>query len=97
MANSCEWPGGDPLMIACHDEEWGIPVHDDNQWFEHIILDGAQAGLSCKTILHRREGYRKAFAGTTIVYAFMQAAGLVNDHITGCFRHPHPSEPNPKI
>jgi len=161
-----------------------VPVHDDNKWFEHIVLDGAQAGLSWKTILHRREGYRKAFAGfdpaivarygedkylellkdegiirnrlkirsaisnaiaflkiqeefgtfdawiwrftdgkpvvnhwknlaeipartplsdqiskelrkrgftfvgSTICYAFMQAAGLVNDHLAGCFRHP---------
>lgn len=188
MKKSCEWPTGDPLMIDYHDHEWGIPVHDDIRWFEHIILDGAQAGLSWKTILHRREGYRKAFAGfdpekvaafnednikkllndtgiirnrlkvrsainnaraflkiqkefgsfdkyiwsftnnkpiinhwkslkempartdlsdaiskdlkkrgftfvgSTICYAFMQAAGLVNDHIVDCFRHPDMSE-----
>ncbi len=182
--NSCEWPSGDALMIDYHDNEWGIPVHDDIRWFEHIILDGAQAGLSWKTILHRREGYRRAFegfdpavvarydedkiadllndpgiirnrlkirsavtnaraflkvqeefgsfdnyiwhftggkpvinswkslselpartplsdtiskdlkkrgftfVGSTIVYAFLQAAGIVNDHIVTCFRHP---------
>lgn len=180
----CEWPSGDALMIEYHDNEWGIPVHDDIRWFEHIVLDGAQAGLSWKTILHRREGYRRAFegfdpvrvssfdekkisellndtgiirnrlkirsavtnaraflkireefgsfdkyiwsftdgktvvnhwkslselpartplsdtiskdlkkrgftfVGSTIVYAFLQAAGIVNDHIVTCFRHP---------
>ena len=184
MKKSCEWPSGDPLMISYHDNEWGVPVHDDIRWFEHIVLDGAQAGLSWKTILHRREGYRKAFdgfdpakvaqyddqkyetllnddriirnrlkiksaisnakaflriqdefgsfdnylwgftggkpvvnhwrnlaemparsplsdaiskdlkkrgftfVGTTICYAFLQAAGVVNDHLTECFRHP---------
>jgi len=50
-------------MISYHDNEWGVPVHDDNRWFEAIVLDGAQAGLSWRTILHRREGYRKAFEG----------------------------------
>lgn len=184
---SCEWPSGDALMIGYHDNEWGIPVHDDKKWFEHIVLDGAQAGLSWKTILHRREGYRRAFegfdpakvasfddtkisellndtgiirnrlkirsavtnaraflriqqefgsfdkyiwsftdgktvvnhwkslselpartplsdaiskdlkkrgftfVGSTIVYAFLQAAGVVNDHIITCFRHPSQS------
>lgn len=184
MYNTCPWPSGDPLMITYHDTEWGDPVHDDIKWFEHIILDGAQAGLSWKTILHRREGYRRAFdgfdpsivalynearfnelmndegiirnrlkirsaitnakafikvqeefgsfdayiwqftdgkpvvnhwkspgelpartplsdliskdlkkrgftfVGSTICYAFMQAAGMVNDHLVTCFRHP---------
>jgi DNA-3-methyladenine glycosylase I len=184
MSKSCDWPSGDSLMITYHDSEWGMPVHDDNKWFEHIVLDGAQAGLSWKTILHRREGYRRAFAGfdpvivagyddkkfsellndegiirnrlkiksainnakaflkiqreygrfdnyiwsftggktvvnrwkslaempartplsdiiskdlkrrgftfvgSTICYAFMQAAGIVNDHLVHCFRHP---------
>lgn len=59
----CPWPGDDDLMLRYHDEEWGVPVHDDVKHFEFIILDGAQAGLSWKTILHRRESYRKAFAG----------------------------------
>ncbi len=184
MSKSCDWPSGDSLMITYHDNEWGTPVHDDLRWFEHIVLDGAQAGLSWKTILHRREGYRRAFAGfdplivagydekkfnellndegiirnrlkiksainnakaflkiqleygsfdnyiwsftggkpvvnhwkslaempartplsdiiskdlkkrgftfvgSTICYAFMQAAGIVNDHLVHCFRHP---------
>jgi DNA-3-methyladenine glycosylase I len=184
MIKRCEWPSGDPLMISYHDNEWGIPVHDDIRWFETIVLDGAQAGLSWRTILHRREGYRSAFegfdpsrvaryddkkinelltdegiirnklkiksainnaraflriqeefgsfdkyiwgftngsvivnhwksldelpartplsdliskdlkkrgftfVGSTITYAFMQGAGIVNDHLTHCFRHP---------
>lgn len=181
--NTCTWPGEDPLMIAYHDDEWGTPVHDDRKLFEFIVLDGFQAGLSWKTILHKRENFRKAFdnfnvkkiakydeakiealmqdtgivrnrlkiiatiknaqcfmevqkefgsfdkyiwqftghrtlqnkwsahgqvpaktaesdamskdllkrgfkfVGSTICYAFMQAAGMVNDHITGCPRH----------
>ena len=60
----CEWAvGGDELMIAHHDEEWGIPSHDDRHLFEMLTLEGAQAGLSWSTILHKREGYRRAFAG----------------------------------
>jgi DNA-3-methyladenine glycosylase I len=176
----CEWAGGtDPLYLAYHDEEWGVPSHDERHLFEMLILEGAQAGLSWATILRKREGYRKAFAafdaedvarfgaaeierllgdpaivrnrakieaavanaratlelgglaefvwtfvdgrplqnswrtireipaetreskamnkelkrrgfrfvGPTICYAFMQAVGLVNDHVVDCFRH----------
>jgi DNA-3-methyladenine glycosylase I len=180
----CAWaPLGDPLYLAYHDEEWGVPVHDDRHLFEMLVLEGAQAGLSWSTILHKREGYRTAFAGfdpakvarftparvdrllqdpgivrnrlkvesavqsaraalevqrefgsldaylwtftggtptvnrwrrmedipaetdasramskdlkrrgfrfvgPTVCYAFMQATGLVNDHVTSCFRH----------
>jgi DNA-3-methyladenine glycosylase I len=180
----CGWvPSNDPLYVKYHDEEWGVPLHDDRLLFESLILDGAQAGLSWITILRKRENYRKAydnfdaekvsrygqdkiaellnnpgiirnrrkieasihnarlfldireefgsfdsylwqfvggkpkincrksdsevpatspesdamskdlkkrgfkFAGSTICYAFMQAAGLVNDHTTGCFRY----------
>jgi DNA-3-methyladenine glycosylase I len=179
----CAWAGTNPQMIAYHDDEWGMPVHDDHKLFEFLVLEGAQAGLSWKTILDKREGYREAFAGfdpakvarfdqrridkllqnpqivrnrlkvestvsnaaaflamqhefgsfdrfvwasvasaprinrwqcvddvpastpesdalakmlkqrgfrfvgTTICYAFMQATGLVNDHLIGCFRH----------
>ncbi len=62
----CGWADGnplkdDPLMRAYHDEEWGVPLHDDRKLFEFLILDGAQAGLSWRTILLRRDGYRKAF------------------------------------
>src|SRR5688572_4949613 len=59
----CWWAGDDPLYVAYHDEEWGVPVHDDRKLFEFLILEGAQAGLSWITILKRREGYRRAFAG----------------------------------
>jgi DNA-3-methyladenine glycosylase I len=58
----CDW-GLSPDMIAYHDTEWGVPVHDDRTHFEFLVLEGAQAGLSWLTILKRREGYRKAFAG----------------------------------
>lgn len=57
----CGWCISDPLYIKYHDEEWGVPVHDDKKHFEFLILEGAQAGLSWLTILKRREGYRKAF------------------------------------
>ena len=179
----CAWSEGHPLLGAYHDEEWGVPVHDDRRWYEKVVLDGAQAGLSWLTILKKRDAYREAFAGfdpavvarfgardverlmgnegivrnrlkiqsaignarallavqeelgsfdayiweriggrplqsrlrrnqdlpartelsdqlsrelkkrgftfvgSTIVYAFMQAAGLVNDHLVDCFRH----------
>ncbi len=58
----CEWCGNDPLYVAYHDDEWGVPVHDDRLLFEFLTLEGAQAGLSWITILRKREGYRKAFA-----------------------------------
>lgn len=178
----CPWPKND-LATCYHDEEWGVPVHDDRKWYEFIVLDGAQAGLSWDTILKKRENYRRAFdgfdparvarydkrkierlladpgiirnrlkvesavknaraflavqdefdsfdeyiwrfvdgapkinrfrtheqipartpisdamskelksrgfnfVGSTICYAFMQAAGMVNDHLVDCFRH----------
>lgn len=183
LAERCPWVGNDPLMIEYHDKEWGVPLRDDRMLYEFLVLDGAQAGLSWRTILHRREGYRRAFlnfepasvarfgepeieqlladpgivrnrakvrsavqnaeaflavqgdygtfatylwsfvddrpvvnhfatsaeipaetdlskrlskdlkdrgfsfVGPTIVYAYLQAAGLVNDHLVGCFRH----------
>ncbi len=179
----CPWCGQDPIYVTYHDEQWGVPVHDDRKLFEFLILEGAQAGLSWLTILKRREGYRRAyrdfdpqkvarfgassvrrlladpgiirnrlkieasignaraflavqeewgsfdayiwsfvegrpiqnrwrsmaelpattplaekisrdlkqrgfrFVGPTIVYAHMQATGMVNDHLVGCFRH----------
>ncbi|MEX0750588.1 MAG: DNA-3-methyladenine glycosylase I [Dehalococcoidia bacterium] len=178
----CSWATSDPLYIAYHDDEWGVPLHDDRALFELLTLEGAQAGLSWLTILRKREGYRRAFdqfvpatvgrygerkvealiadagivrnrakilatinnaarvldaqrefgsfdayvwrfvdgaprinspsslaevpaktpqsdamskdmkkrgfkfVGSTICYAFMQAAGLVDDHVTSCFR-----------
>ena len=184
MENHCGWPAGDELMLRYHDTEWGVPLHDDRKLFEFLLLDNAKAGLSWRTILHKRENYRKAFdnfdpakiarynqrkvtslldnpgivrnrlkvasavtnaqcfldvqeefgsfdtyiwqfvdgstirnkwktlkdipatsdesdamskalkkrgfkfVGSTICYAFMQSAGLVNDHLTCCFRYP---------
>jgi DNA-3-methyladenine glycosylase I len=184
MVTRCEWaPLDQPRYLAYHDEEWGVPVHDDVRLYEMLTLEGAQAGLSWSTILNKREGYRAAFAGfdaskvarftparverlledpsivrnrlkvestvqnagavlevaaemgsldayfwsfvdgepivnrwkrlgdlpaetelsramskdlkrrgfrfvgPTVCYAFMQACGLVNDHVVGCFRH----------
>ena len=63
----CGWTKDDALMIAYHDNEWGNIVHDDKKHFEFLILDTFQAGLSWKTILHRREGFRKAFADFDVV------------------------------
>lgn len=179
----CKWPGSDPLMLKYHDKEWGVPVHHDLKWFEFILLDSFQAGLSWRTVLHKREAFRQvfkdfdpqkvarmsaaeidkartnaaiirnllkiratvknakaflkiqesygsfdsyiwrftegktlqnqwksmdeipastslsdqvskslkadgfSFVGSTICYAFLQAAGVVNDHIVSCFRH----------
>jgi DNA-3-methyladenine glycosylase I len=59
----CTWAGTDPLYVAYHDTEWGVPQHDDRKLFEMLVLEGAQAGLSWLTILRRREGYREAFDG----------------------------------
>ena len=58
----CSWCGTDPLYVRYHDEEWGVPSHDDQHLFEMLILEGAQAGLSWITILRKREAYRRAFA-----------------------------------
>ncbi len=59
----CEWAGTEPLMVAYHDDDWGVPTHDDRALFELLTLEGAQAGLSWRTILNKREGYRSAFVG----------------------------------
>jgi len=59
--NTCSWPGNNPLMIAYHDKEWGIPLHDDMKIFEFLVLDAFQAGLSWSIVLKKREGFRKAF------------------------------------
>src|SRR6202140_2377220 len=59
----CPWCGSDPLYIAYHDREGGVPLHDERRLFEMLTLEGAQAGLSWLTILRKREGYRTAFAG----------------------------------
>jgi DNA-3-methyladenine glycosylase I len=62
-ANRCPWCSNDPLYRNYHDHEWGVPLHDDRRLFEMLTLEGAQAGLSWLTILRKREGYRRAFAG----------------------------------
>ena len=117
----CGWCVGDDLYEAYHDLEWGVPVYDDHELFEFLILETFQAGLSWITVLRKRENYRDAFdnfknalknykdapantplsdtiskdlkkrgfkfVGSTVVYAFMQATGMVNDHEVSCFRY----------
>ena len=61
--SGCTWPGDDELMNKYHDEEWGTPLHDDRKLFEFMVLDAFQAGLSWKTVLHKRRNFDKAFAG----------------------------------
>ncbi len=61
MVVRCPWPGEDALMQRYHDEEWGVPVRDDRRWMEYIILDAFQAGLSWRTVLHKRQAFRAAF------------------------------------
>lgn len=61
MKQRCAWCGGDPLYVAYHDDEWGVPAHDDRHLFEMLLLEGAQAGLNWLTILKKRENYRTAF------------------------------------
>jgi DNA-3-methyladenine glycosylase I len=61
MKARCPWPSDDKLMIKYHDKEWGVPLHNDKKLFEFLILEGFQAGLSWKTILHKRKNFRKAF------------------------------------
>jgi DNA-3-methyladenine glycosylase I len=63
MTIRCQWAGTDPLYVAYHDQEWGVPVHDDRTLFEFLVLEGAQAGLSWSTILNKRAAYRAAFDG----------------------------------
>ena len=86
----CEW-AKTPLSIAYHDEEWGVPLHDDVRLFEFLILEGAQAGLSWETILKKRENYRKAFDGfdpakiakynSRKIDALMQDPGIIRNHL----------------
>jgi len=61
MKQRCPWPSDDALMIKYHDKEWGVPLHNDKKLFEFLILEGFQAGLSWRTILHKRESFREAF------------------------------------
>ncbi|MEM9305342.1 MAG: DNA-3-methyladenine glycosylase I [Pseudomonadota bacterium] len=88
----CSWAAnGDALEQAYHDEEWGVPVHDDRVLFEFILLEGAQAGLSWRTVLHKRDGYRRCFADfdPAVVATFdearqaelLQDAGIVRNRL----------------
>lgn len=87
----CSWCLNDPLYIKYHDEEWGVPVYDDQKIFEFLILEGAQAGLSWLTILKRREGYKKAFANFDAkkvakfdekkIQALMQDASIIRNQL----------------
>ncbi|MEI6576174.1 MAG: DNA-3-methyladenine glycosylase I [Bacteroidota bacterium] len=86
---SCSWPSNDPLMIEYHDTEWGLPLHDDRKLFEYMVLDAFQAGLSWKTVLHKRENFRTAFAGfdaekivkfdESRIQELMQDAGIIRN------------------
>lgn len=91
MKHRCEWCGSDPLYCAYHDDEWGVPVHDDRRLFEKLVLEGAQAGLSWLTILRKRGNYRRAFHGfdpkTIAAYSqadidrLLQDAGIVRNRL----------------
>src|ERR1700734_4049453 len=76
----CEWARSE-LMIRYHDEEWGVPLHDDGRLFEFLILEGAQAGLSWETILNKRENYRAAFEDGGVV----EGSGHRPQPVEGCF------------
>ena len=80
----CEWPGDDPLMVRYHDEEWGVPVHDDRKWFEFIVLDAFQAGLSWKTVLHKRKAFHQVFYG----FDPHQVAGMSEKAIAAAIANP---------
>lgn len=89
--NTCPWTGNDPLLIRYHDEEWGVPLHDDRKLFEFLILEGFQAGLSWLTILKKRENLRKAFNGfdfnkvaaypTEKIEALMTDKGIIRNRL----------------
>jgi DNA-3-methyladenine glycosylase I len=91
MENSCEWPGNDALMQKYHDEEWGVPLHDDRKLFEFLVLEGFQAGLSWRTILHKREAFREVFCqfdpeavarfGQADVERLMQDARIIRNRL----------------
>lgn len=87
----CPWCGDDPLYIRYHDEEWGVPNHDDRRWFEKLVLEGMQAGLSWITVLRKREAYRAAFDNFDVhkvaaydevkIDSLMQNAGLIRNRL----------------
>lgn len=87
----CTWPGDDILMIQYHDEEWGVPLHDDRKLFEFMVLDAFQAGLSWRTVLHKRKNFERAFAKFDVkkiakfsdekVEELMQDAGIIRNRL----------------
>ncbi|MES2779684.1 MAG: DNA-3-methyladenine glycosylase I [Bacteroidota bacterium] len=91
MKTRCTWPAEDILMIEYHDHEWGVPLHDDRKHFEFLILDAFQAGLSWKTILHRRTGFRNAFSNFDVskvakftdkhIEQLMQDTGIIRNRL----------------
>jgi len=80
----CPWCGEEPLYVAYHDEEWGVPCHDDRRLFEFLILEGAQAGLSWLTVLKKRDGYRRAFADWDVE----KIAGFTDDDLSRLQENP---------
>lgn len=80
----CAWCGSDPLYVAYHDTEWGVPVHDDARLFEFLVLEGAQAGLSWLTVLRKRENYRAALAG----FDAAKVAAFTDDDIDHLLQNP---------
>ncbi len=91
MTVRCTWCGDDPLYVQYHDEEWGVPCHDDARWYEMLILEGAQAGLSWITILRKRAAYRVAFDSFDVekvakydddkVRALLQNPGIIRNRL----------------
>ena len=89
--NRCPWPANDPLMIKYHDQEWGRPIHDDRVLFEFLILESFQAGLGWRTVLHKRENFRRAFANfdvkkvskfdTKKINSLMKDAGIIRNSL----------------
>jgi DNA-3-methyladenine glycosylase I len=83
LPKRCPWPSDDELMLEYHDTEWGVPVHDDKKHFEHLLLDAFQAGLSWRTILHKRKNFKKAFSNFNYKkiakYGDAEFERLVND------------------
>ena len=82
MKKRCWWPGDDPVYVDYHDQEWGVPVHDDRTWFEFICLDGQQAGLSWITVLKKRENYRKAFHNFDPLKVSRMRDSTIEKHLT---------------
>ncbi len=82
-SKTCTWPGNDAEMIRYHDTEWGVPIHNERKIFEFLVLESAQAGLSWKTILHKRKGYKKLFANfdpqKVVKFDKKKVAQLLND------------------